>query len=65
MKSTMHLTKYVFRKVTFAEMCNICDELENDEYRKTSNIQVIDIVDGKTGEVYACRDALGLWEINI
>lgn len=60
-----HLTKYIFRKVDFAEMCNICDALENDDYRQDFNIEIVDIVDGRTGEVYALRDALGLWEINI
>lgn len=70
MKSTTknakrHLTKYIFRKVDFAEMCNICDAFENDNFRQDFNIEIVDIVDGRTGEVYACRDTLGLWEINI
>lgn len=52
----------IFHTPTYHEVAVACDGYDNlyskDEF-------IIDIIDGRTGEVLANRDCYGLWEINI
>lgn len=56
------MTYYLTKIPTFPELAEMCKRIDRaidlaDEH--------IDIVSMETGEVYAIRDSLGLWEINV
>ena len=55
------ITYYVAREVNFIAISNIIAELEHD----LSANSTVDIISLFTGEVYAIRNTLGLWEILI
>ena len=58
----MHRTTYYVAKETnFIALSNIIAELE----RELSANDSVDIISLFTGEVYAIRNALGLWQILI
>jgi hypothetical protein len=54
-------TYYVAKQMNFIAIANIIAELEHD----LSANCTVDIISLFTGEVYAIRNALGLWEILI
>ena len=55
------ITYYVAKEVNFIAIANIIAELEHD----LSANCTVDILSLFTGEVYASRNHLGLWEILI
>lgn len=55
------ITYYVAKQMNFVTISNIIAELEHD----LSANDYVDIISLFTGEVYAIRNTLGLWEILI
>ena len=66
--NTRHYTRYIAHDVDFHELsCIIADiEEEHGEFTRLNpeHHYTFDILDLFTGEVLACRDKNGLWEIN-
>ena len=57
-RRTFYVAKH---NVNFVTISNIIAELERDLYEHDT----VDIISLFTGEVYASRNSLGLWEINV
>ena len=66
--TTRHYTRYIAHELDFHELsCIVADiEEEHGEFTRLNpeHKYTFDILDLFTGEVLACRDKNGLWELN-
>lgn len=66
---TIYLSRYVFPQgeVEFADVANWCNNMEaviaTRMHCESETTYACDIVNGLTGEVYAIRNEIGLWDI--